>query len=61
VLTQFLTTCPGCGGTAAAHVDTSSTQPVLVRSVCHKGCLVDAAAVLTALGLLAEAAPLPAA
>jgi hypothetical protein len=60
-LAQFLTTCPGCGGAAAAHVDSNRPAPVLVRLVCAEGCPVDGDAVLAALGLLTEALPLPAA
>jgi hypothetical protein len=44
VLEQHLTSCPGCGQPAAAHVDIASGAPTLVRLVCAAGCQHDATA-----------------
>jgi hypothetical protein len=60
-LEQFVTTCPGCAGVAAAHVDTAAQPPVVVRIVCHEGCAVEPLAVLAQLGLLTAATPATAA
>jgi hypothetical protein len=45
-LAQYLVPCPSCGHAAAAHVDESAFEPVLVRLVCPTSCVVDPAAVL---------------
>jgi hypothetical protein len=47
LLAQYLVLCPGCGRSAAVHVDEAVARaPVLVRFVCPLGCGVDDTSVL---------------